>query len=380
MGRAWRRGARRSGVSPFRVGLTRDFLRDDGAPALGDIGLARLDAAPGVAYEFLDAYEPEATPEQIAGLDAVISLNPRYSAATFAAGAGRLAIVARFGVGYDNVVVAALTANDVLLAITPDGVRRPMASAIVALILALAHQLVPKRRLVREGRWTATGAELGEVIGVGLDGRTLGSIGIGNIGAELFRLIAPFGMRHLAHDPYVGAEAAAALGVGLVDLDTLLAESDFVCVNCPLLPATRGLIGERALGRMKPSAFLINTARGPIVDQAALCRALADGRLAGAALDVFEREPLPPDDPLRRLDNVILTPHGIGYTDELTRGCGESAIRAVLAVARGEPPPHVVNREALARPGVQAKLDGYRRSGGPSRRRDGGADANGGRA
>ncbi|HUE76284.1 MAG TPA: NAD(P)-dependent oxidoreductase, partial [Chloroflexota bacterium] len=256
---------------------------------------------------------------------------------------------------YDNVDVEALTNHDVMLAITPDGVRRPVASSIVLFVLALAHQLPAKERALRTAGWHGPST----IIGVGLAGRVLGSIGIGNIGAEVFRLIKPFGMRFLAHDPYANPEVAAELGVELVDLDELLRQSDFVCINCPLSPATRGLVGERELGLMKPTAFLINTARGPIVDQSALYRALHERRIRGAALDVFEKEPIDSGDPLLSLDNLIVTPHAICFTDEVALGNGQSAIRAMLSVSRGDNPPHIVNREVLTRPGMRTKLARY---------------------
>jgi phosphoglycerate dehydrogenase-like enzyme len=346
-------------LSAFRIGLTRDFLDANGESVFGDIGLGLLTDAPGVTHEFLADYLDEVTPEQIAGFDGIISLRPRYTTRTFEGSDGRLAILARFGVGYDNVDVEALTHHDVMLAITPDGVRRPVASSIVLFVLALAHQLPAKERSLRTVGWHGPST----IIGVGLAGRTLGSIGIGNIGAEMFRLIKPFGMRFLAHDPYANPAVAAELGVELVSLDELLRQSDFVCVNCPLSPATRGLVGERELGLMKSTAFLINTARGPIVVQPALYQALKERRIRGAALDVFEQEPIAPDDPLLSLDNVIMTPHAICFTDEVALGNGQSAIRAMLSVARGEVPPHIVNRDVLTRPGTQAKLARYATSG-----------------
>jgi D-3-phosphoglycerate dehydrogenase len=187
-----------------------------------------------------------------------------------------------------------------------------------------------------------------DFVGRGLTGRTLASLGLGNIGGELFRLAAPLGMRHLAHDPAPATAAhAAALGVALVDFDTLFREADFLVVNCPLNPATRGLVGARALGLMKKEAFLVNCARGPIVDEAALTAALRDGRLAGAGLDVFEREPTPADNPILALDNVMVSPHGIAYTDESLRLLAEGAFRAAVAFAERRVPPHVVNPAAL---------------------------------
>jgi phosphoglycerate dehydrogenase-like enzyme len=170
--------------------------------------------------------------------------------------------------------------------------------------------------------------------------------------------VRPLGFaRILAFDPYANAEQAARLGVELVELAELLQEADFLCVNCPLTPETRHLIGPRELGLMKPTAYLVNTARGPIVDEAALARALAEGGIAGAALDVFEEEPLPADSPLHALENVVLSPHAIAWTDELVALNGSGACESALAVLRGEVPLHVANMEVLERPGFRAKLE-----------------------
>ncbi len=339
----------------FQVGLTRDFLTPSGELALGDIGLEKLRNAPGVSADFFAEHLPEVTPAQIAECDAVISLAPRYTRATLAANS-RIACLARFGVGYDMVDVDALTEHNVMLTITPDGVRRPMATAVLTLLLALAHKLLVKDRLVREGRWQ----ERTNVKATGLTGRTFGSVGLGNIGREVFRLLAPFEMVHLATDPFVRPEDAANLRVELVDLETLMRRSDFVSVHCPLNAQTRGLIGERELSWMKPDAYFINASRGPIVDQAVLYRVLKEGRIRGAALDVFEKEPLPGDEPLLKLENVLLTPHTLCWTDECFRRMGESAVESVLTVLRGEIPEYVVNREVLEKPGMRAKLEANR--------------------
>jgi phosphoglycerate dehydrogenase-like enzyme len=343
-------------MSRFRVGLTRDFIDPQGRPVFGDIGLGALDAEPGISWGYLPEFHPEIVPDQLRGLDAIITLRPRYTARSFEGGDGRLALVARFGVGYDNVDVGALTAHDVALAIAPEGVRRPVASAIVLFMLALAHQLPAKERLLRSGRWRGPC----DVVGVGLTGRTVGIVGLGNIGLELCDLLRPFGLRQIASDPHVAPAFAAERGVTLLPLEDLLRESDFVCINCPLTPTTKGLIGGAQLALMKPTAFLVNTARGAIVDQAALTLALAQRRIRGAALDVFQTEPLPPDDPLLALDNVILTPHAVCITDEVALGNGRGAIEAVLAVARGEAPRHLVNGRVLDRPGFREKLSRHR--------------------
>src|SRR5436190_1928818 len=200
-------------------------------------------------------------------------------------------------------------------------------------------------------------------LGVTLQGRVLGSVGCGNIAREMFRLAQSLGFgRFLAHDPYVKAETVNTLGVELVSLEELLRSSDYVAVNTLLNESTRGLIGEPQLRMMKPTAFLINTARGPIVDQRALTRALQEKWIAGAGIDVFEKEPVEPDDPLLALDNVILSPHGLAWTEEIARDNGLEACDNILSVAGGRPPAGIVNREVLDHPLFRAKLERYRRN------------------
>ena len=220
---------------------------------------------------------------------------------------GRLAVVARFGVGYDSVDVPACTAAGIALVITPDGVRRPVAVSILTFILALTQKLLIKDRLCRQGPdgWAKRSDHMGE----GLVGKTLGQLGMGNIGAEVFRLAAPFGMRFLAHDPYQDPKVAAELGVELVGLEELFRRADYLSVSVPLSEATHHIVGDRLLRLMKPTAYVINTSRGPVVDQRALHRALTDGTIAGAGLDVFEVEPCPADEPILQLDNVVVAPH-----------------------------------------------------------------------
>jgi D-3-phosphoglycerate dehydrogenase len=336
----------------FRVGLGSDLVSPDGTSLLADAVAQLLEPVDGLACEALGEPRVELLPGDVRGLDAAITLWQPVTERTLA-GAPRLATVARWGVGYDMVDVEACTSADVLVSITRDAVRRPVAEAILTFVLVLAKRVVPNDRLVRQGRWEEKGAELG----LGLRGRVLGTIGLGNIGAELVELLRPLGLaRVLAADPFVDAAEAARLGVELTGLETLLGQADFVCVNCPLTPATRHLIGAAELRLMKPTAYLVNTARGPIVDEPALVDALESGAIAGAALDVFEAEPLPTTSPLLRLDNVVLAPHAIAWTDELFALNGSGACKNVLAVLRGSVPRHVVNPEVLERPGFQAKL------------------------
>ncbi len=326
----------------FQIGVTRDFLKADGSLGFGDIGLSLLDADPNVAWEFLADNEPVLRPETIAPYDGLLVLAPKVAADTLE-GARQLRVIARFGVGYDNVDVEACTAQGVILTITPDGVRRPVAAAVMTFLLALSHKLLIKDRLTRAGRW----ADKLDHMGQGVTGRTLGIVGLGNIGRDVVRLAAPFELRCLAFDPHVGAGTIGGLDVSLVTLEELLRQSDYVAICCALTPQTRHLIDESRLKLMKPTSYLINVARGPVVDQQALTRALEAGTIAGAGLDVFEQEPIDPADPLLKLDNVILAPHGICWTDECFLNNGRSACQSLLDVAAGRRPKHVVNAAAF---------------------------------
>ena len=326
----------------IRVGITRDVFDPTGRTIYDPAALSLLDS-PLIEWEYLKSAEKVFSPETVARYDALCVMLGRVTAATYAGGDHRLRLIARFGVGYDTIDVPACTASGVMIAIAPDGVRRPVATNVITFILALAQKLMIKDRITRAGRWEERVAHLG----MGLTGRTLGAIGLGNIGAEVFRLAAPFEMRHMACDPFADKRLARSLGVALVDLDTVLREADFVCVMCPLNDQTRGLIGRRELALMKPTAYLVNTARGPIIDERALHDALAAKRIAGAGLDVFEVEPTPVDNPLLRLDNVIVTPHALCFTDECLTGLARSAFAAARAFAEGRVPDHVVNRPVL---------------------------------
>jgi D-3-phosphoglycerate dehydrogenase len=342
-------------MGPFRVALSGDFRKADGSPTFPDFDLTPLAQAKDVEMVFLDNASP-IRGDQLEDFDALILLAHRFDA-TSVPKSGRLAVVARFGVGYDTVDVPACTANDIALAITPDGVRRPVAVSIITFILALTGKMMVKDKLARQG---GPGfAARGQHMGVGLVGKTLGSLGVGNIGAEMFRLAKPFDMNFIAHDPFADKGVAAELGIELVSLEELFRRSDILCVNCPLTPETHHIVNAERLALMKPTAYFINTARGPIVDQKALTRVLQENRIAGAGLDVFEHEPTDPDDPLLKLDNLIAAPHALCWTDQCFAGNGAADIRAVLDVMKGQVPRGVVNREVLETDGFKAKLAGF---------------------
>lgn len=339
-------------MNQFRIGFSADFRDERGSLIFPDIGLSLLDNVPDLSYEFIPEYRAEYTPEQLRDYDVVISLKPRVTADSLI-GVERLCAIGRCGVGYDNVNLAACTEKDVAVYITPAGVVRPVASSIVLFVLALSHNLVLKDRMVRRGEWVESTRQLGTEP----RGRVVGTIGLGNIAGEAVKLLRPFGVsRFLAFDPYIDAEKASLGGTQALAFDDLLRLSDYILINCPLTPQTRGLIGDREFSLMKPTAVLINTARGPIVDQNALIRALESHKIRGAALDVFEKEPLEPDSPLLKMDNVILTSHSVAWTEELFRDMGRIDCEGALAVMRGDAPANVVNKEVLNRPSFLKKL------------------------
>jgi len=332
---------------PFRIGVTRDLRRPDGTLAFAPFDLGALEVDH-VEWKFLEEDARPLTPQLLTGIDGLYHFSAPVTADSVR-GVDRLAVLARHGVGLDFVDVAACTERGIAVTITPDGVTRPMASAAATLVLALAHRLRERDRALHEGDW---GQGRFAPPGIGLNGRALGVIGYGRIGREVVRLLAPWGMRVLVTQRTPVAED----GVSYVPLEVLLAEADVIVIACPLTDETRGLLDARRLSLMKPTAFLVNVARGAIIDQHALVEALRDGRLAGAGVDVVDPEPLPAGDPLLELPNVVGAPHSLGYTDELLRGCVGGACEALLAVAAGRVPPHLVNPDVLANPLFTSKL------------------------
>jgi phosphoglycerate dehydrogenase-like enzyme len=335
----------------FRIGVDPAVVRADGSFGFGGGGVPMLQGMPEFDVAFMPDHGPRLGPEHVAGCDAIILLGARVDGETLA-GNDRLALVARCGVGYDNVDVAACTERGVLVTITPEALSRPMAVVNLTYLLALSSRLLEQDRLTRAGRW----AEKESVRGTGLMGKTVGTVGFGRIAREFHTIARPLGMRHLAADPYADAAAADELGVELTDLDRLLRESDFVVVASALTPETRHLLNAERLALLKPTAYLISTARGPIVDEAALYEALRERRIAGAGLDVFEQEPVDPNNPILALENVIVSPHALCWTDECDRIMGESIVRAMQDVAAGRVPATAVNRDAGKTPQVQERL------------------------
>ena len=331
----------------FLVGVPPQFEDPEEDLSVAADELTALERSPGIKCEYFD--------ENLGDYDAILNWGIPITGDTFA-GSSRLSAIALLGVGFDHHDVCACTDRGAVVFNAPDGVRRPMAQATLALLLALSTRMLEKDRAVRSGAWRRGKIDMG----VGLIGRTLGLVGAGNIGAEVFRVASPLGMRYLAYDPHAKGSLTDSLNVSYVDLPTLLKESDFISIHTPLNEETRGLIGKTELCQMKPSAYLINTARGGIVDQNALVNALEARAIAGAGLDVVDPEPPGPGDPIRNLPNTIVTPHNLGETDDLIRGGTRQAIVGVLEVAYGRIPANVVNPDVLSTENFQAKLGSYR--------------------
>ena len=250
-------------------------------------------------------------------------------------------LIARYAVGYDNIDVEAASQAGIVVANAPAFCADEVADHTVALMFALARKVLWLDRFVREAHWRESWRSTGPVHR--LSTLTLGLIGFGDIGRRVAQRMASIVGAILACDPCATSAAAAQYGVRLAQPDELLATADLVSLHVPLVPATRQLIAGPQVARMKPTAFLINTSRGAVVDEAALAEALRQGRIAGAALDVFEAEPLPADSPLRELPNVILTPHFGWYSNDAVRQLSASVTDSICDLLQGYWPRHVVN-------------------------------------
>ena len=335
----------------FRVALTGDFFDASGQLRYRDIGIDLLADQPQISWDRFAVHHPEIAPGQLADCHGAIVLSSKVTQRSLEQ-ADNLLAIGRFGVGFDSVDVAACTQQDVALFITTGAVDWSVAEATVGWMLALTHHVRVKDRLVRDGRWD----ERSRWMGSELRDRTLGVIGFGGIGRAVVKLLQSFGMRTpLVFDPFLSAEQAEFCGVRLVSLDELLGEADFVSLHCPLNEQTRSLLTAREVALMKPTAYLLNTARGGIVDEPALLAALSERRIAGAALDCFVQEPLPTPSPFAELDNVLLAPHSIAWTDELFREIGRAAWRGMIDLSHGRRPAGVVNPAVLEKPSFQAK-------------------------
>ncbi len=300
----------------------------------------------------VDLWTEEAPPpkevilERVRDVDALVPLLTDPIDAEVMESAPRLRIISQYAVGYDNIDVGEATKRGIYVTNTPGVLTETVADFAFALMLAVARRVVEADRYVREGNWKVGWHPL-MMIGRDVHGATLGIVGLGRIGRAVARRAEGFGMKILYYDVRRDEDLERERGYEYRELDDLLRESDFVSLHTPLTPETEHLIDEEKLRLMKPTAYLINTARGRVVDQKALYRALKEGWIAGAALDVFEREPIPADDPLLSLPNVVLAPHAASASLETRSKMAEIVADNLIAFLEGREPPTLVNREVL---------------------------------
>jgi D-3-phosphoglycerate dehydrogenase / 2-oxoglutarate reductase len=259
-----------------------------------------------------------------------------------AIGAGkRLRVVARHGVGLDYIPVDVCTELGIPVTFTPDANTESVAEHVIGSMIALAHRIAPADRAIRQGNWSWRDNN----VGLDLFGRTLGVIGLGRIGSRVSEVAhQAFRMKVLVHDPYLPPDFVGPPGVTRINLDELLSRSDFVTIHVPLTPQTKHMLNSARIGSMKRGAFLINAARGGLVETAALAKALVDHHLAGAALDVLEDEPPRSDNPLLGLENVLITPHSAALTEEAMSRMGMTAAEDIVRVLRGQGAINVANQ------------------------------------
>ncbi|HDD69099.1 MAG TPA: D-glycerate dehydrogenase [Candidatus Korarchaeota archaeon] len=306
-----------------------------------------------IAEQFeVDLWPEEAPPpkdviiERVKDVDALVSLLTDPIDAEVMDAAPRLKIISQYAVGYDNIDVKAATERGIYVTNTPGVLTETVADFTMALMMAVSRRVVEADKYIRSGKWKVGWHPL-YFLGADLYGATLGIVGLGRIGSAVARRAKGFNMRILYYDVVRREDLEKELGLKYVDLDTLLKESDFVTLHVPLLPETKDMIGERELKLMKPTAYLINTSRGKVVDEKALIRALKEGWIAGAALDVFYQEPTPPDNPLLELDNVVVTPHIASASLETRSRMAEIVAENLIAFKEGKKPPTLVNPEVM---------------------------------
>ena len=336
--------------APFRAVLV-DYDEDLFAPP--DWVEGRL-ADHGIEWSAGQHRSPEAVLQAASDRDVVLiqSVRPLLDRAVIQK-LERCRCIVRLGIGYDNVAVDAASEQGILVCNVPAYCIDDVADHALALLMAGVRHIARQDRWIRAGRWDRTGARPARR----MKGCTMGFVGLGRIARALAERVSGFGMTLLAFDPYVDSEAAARHGAEKVELDELLGRADFISVHCPLTDETHHLLGSREFGLMKEGVCLVNTSRGPVVDEAALIGALRSGRVWAAGLDVFEREPLPLDSPLRAFDNVILTPHVGANSEESVADLYRDGVQITIDVYRGHWPQGVVNPKVGGRTAFEHRRD-----------------------
>ena len=330
----------------WKVLITARTLNEVGATALKILRGANCEL---IIPEKFGPHRQETLVPLLEGADAVLASMDHFNAEVLSGSPARnLKIVSRWGVGYDAIDVPAATRQGIVIAYTPGLLNETVADFAFGLLLALARRIHLGHMHMSQGRWQMTW-------GHDVHGKTLGILGCGRIGTAMARRATGFGMRLLSYDVCNNPEADK-LGVEPVPLDRLLEESDFISLHAALTKENRGLIGEAQLRKMKPTAYLINTARGALVDEDALAKALTDNWIAGAALDAFIVEPLPAEHPLRTAPNVLLTPHLASFARETGERVSNTAAQAIVDLSQGRKPQFVVNPEVFQASNLRAAI------------------------
>jgi phosphoglycerate dehydrogenase-like enzyme len=351
----------------IRIGITSEYMDKYNNFMVKGPGLKLLAQIPDVEYEILKAEElPEGLTEEeivrrqmnykiteaaIAGFDMIITMWSIWDQSAVLNN-DRLLSIHRHGAGYEQVNIGDMTNLGILVCTNSVGVRRPVATATMAFLLALDTRMQLKIKMAREGDWI--NKRYNE--GYGLRNKVLGLVGLGHIGREILKLASPFEMKHIAYDPYI-SKVQDALNVKLVDMDTLLKEADYLVLCCTLNDTTYHLISTEQLQKMKKTAFLINMSRGPVIDEPALIVALKSKAIRGAGIDVFEKEPTPVDNPLLHMENVIATPHCLGWTEESFMGIWDGIVTQIKSIIDGKMPDGVINKEVWDSPKFKRKLE-----------------------
>jgi phosphoglycerate dehydrogenase-like enzyme len=328
----------------WKVLITARVFDTLGKPALE---LLRSSGCEAVIPDRFGPFKLDQLLPRLEGIDATLCSPDAYNAqALESPAASKLKIISRWGVGYDSIDVAAATRHGIVVAYTPGMLNETVADWAWALLLAIARRVPQAHLAMSRGEWAPAW-------GYDVHGKTLGLIGCGRIGQAVSKRASGFDMRVIGYD----VDKPENTGIEFVSLDQLLAESDFVSIHAALTTENRGLVGEAQLRRMKPTASLVNTARGPLVDEAALARALREGWIAGAALDVFATEPLPAESPLRGAPNLVLAPHQASFARETGERVSLAAAQAIVDLMQGRKPRWVVDSAVYASPSLRATLN-----------------------
>lgn len=330
----------------WNVFITARTMNETGAVALK---LLRESGANVIIPQKAGPYTEAEVLEVLPGVDAMLASMDKFTDRVLSSPeAKQLKLISRWGVGYDAVDIPSATRNGIVVAYCPGLLNEAVADYAFSLLCGVARRVHEGHEVMRRGEWKS-------LWGHDIHGKTLGLLGCGRIGQAMARRAAGFGMRLLGYD-IAPNEDAKKLGVQFVSLDELLAQSDFVSLHAALTPQNRGLIGEAQLRRMKPTSYIINTARGALIDEVALVRAVTENWIAGAAIDAFVVEPLPKDHPIRNAPNVLITPHQASFTYETGEKVSTMAAQAIVDLMNGRKPRCVVDDKVFASPNLRVKL------------------------